>query len=158
MTPKWVQWWSGVLLLAQALGVGCSDGHGSRIAPGGERDPRYRVEIETDSGPIAGVLALRVVPLEDWHLVPDSPAAFSVAGAGVSFARSSLGSDDAVYVGEESVEFRLPFQREVDGDAVVSGDLKFGICQTDDQRCVVIERDLEFVLRATSAELDAGSR
>lgn len=145
-------------LLVQLLFLGCGAADdGRHIAPGGERDSRYRVEIETDAGPVSGVLSLRVVPVEDWHLVPDSPASLGVTGRGVAFPRALLASEDAIYDGDESLAFSLPFDREVDGDARVSGQLKFGICQGDDERCVVIRRDLEFVLQATSADLGDGS-
>jgi hypothetical protein len=111
--------------------------------PPGE-DERYALEFDTPEAAVGeeGKVTVRVVPKEPWHMNLDYPTSLKVeAPDGVALTKAELKKSDAKKLDEKSCEFDVAFTPDKAGDATLTGEFKFAVCQ--DEACSPVTESVE---------------
>jgi hypothetical protein len=112
-------------------------------APPGE-DERYRLEFDTPEATAGSEakVTVRVVPKDPWHMNLDYPTSLEIAApTGVALAKASLKKGDAKKLDESACEFDVAFTASDPGDATLTGQFKFAVCQDD--ACAPVTESVE---------------
>jgi hypothetical protein len=137
-------------LAALALLAGCAAGEEPAEAGIAARDSRFVVSFESSSPASAeapGQLRILVEPLDPWHLALEAPATLKLqAPAGLELQPAEQRAEDAVQYSAGALEFASTIRAGKAGAALVRGQLKFGMCEGEDTRCVIVRHDLELPL------------
>lgn len=130
-------------------GVAANGGGGDKVkvvegaAP--SADDRYALQIEPPADAAAGKEAevvVRVVPKAPWHINLDFPTSLKlVPSAGLTLASGELKKADARKLDDNNCEFAVKVTPSAAGEHVVSGQLKFAVCQ--DEACSPVTEDVE---------------
>ena len=136
-------------LVGVALACGAASSSPADVDLGGTVDSRYRLTGAVVAGePNASPqLRVRVEPRHGWHIAPEAPARLDLeSSAGVRFPRERLTREDAAALDEEQLVFTTGFSVEPGAPVTARGQLKFGICEGEDQVCAIVRRDLDIAL------------
>ena len=141
----------GPVLLAAALGaLACGQEAAESRSAIAAQDAGYRIHYEATSpaSPATpGRLVIRVETRNDWHVAPEAPVSLVLhAPAGLELDPALQRSGDALRSSGEMLEFGSDLHAERPGAALVRGSLKFGMCQGEAERCVIVRRELELPL------------
>jgi hypothetical protein len=113
-------------------------------------DDRYALQIEPPADAAAGKEAevvVRVVPKAPWHINLDFPTSLKlVPSAGVTLASGELKKADARKLDDDTCEFAVKVTPSAAGEHVVSGQLKFAVCQ--DEACSPVTEEVELRVAA----------
>jgi hypothetical protein len=140
---------AGALALL-ALATGCAAGEEPGGAGIAARDARFVVSFESSapaSPEAPGSLRILVEPRAPWHLALEAPATLRLEPpAGLQVEPAEQRSEDAVRHTAEALEFASALRAGRAGEALVRGHVKFGMCEGEDTRCVIVRQDLELPL------------
>lgn len=99
----------------------------------------FRLEATAGEGYTAGALAQFGIAIEhkgEWHVNQDYPFSVTLHGPeGLSFPKDRLGKDDAAEFGDDGIRVEVPFTPSAAGEAPVSADVSFAMCNP--QTCVM---------------------
>lgn len=114
------------------------------------RDSRFVISFESSApaSPAAnGRLRILVEARDPWHLALEAPVTLKLeAPPGFELEPAEQRAEDAVQRSTAALEFASTYRTAKAGEALVRGHLKFGMCEGEDTRCVIIRRDLELPL------------
>ncbi len=109
--------------------------------PAGAEDPGYEVVLTVRRPTAPGerpAVSLSILPHAGYQLWADGPLSVRVHGDGVTPERTLYHRDDAVDPRAEAPRFELGFRRDRPGEARLTAELNFYICQG--ARCRPVER------------------
>ena len=119
-------------------------------------ESRYQVLLSVTSPPspvASGELRIRVEMRNGWHIAPEAPARLELeTPAGIGLSPGSLSSEDAIALDDAGVEWSAELRADKAGAATTQGHLKIGICEDDEERCVIVRRTLELPVQVFFAD------
>ena len=139
----------GATLLSFA-GCGSSAEPPSSVATVIDSDSRYQITLEAsspDSSEAVGHLRVRVDTRNDWHVADDAPAWFRIdETAGLEIDAAGKREPEKTSTSDR-LDFAWEFTAATAGEAIARGQVKFGLCEGDDDACTIVKRDLELPLK-----------
>ncbi len=115
-------------------------------------DSQYRIAVESsspDSPDASGQLRVHVEPRNGWKVALEAPATLHLEEtAGLEFDAESGATNRS----SSHLEFTRSFRATSSGDAVARGRLRFGICEGDESLCMMVQRELDLLVKVAFAE------
>lgn len=138
---------AGVAWLSAVVALG---GCGSGVEPtrsvvtslGG--DARYEITLEAtppDRPEAEGTFLVRVDTRGDWHVADEAPAWLRIDET--SGLEMDGGKRVPASATDRRIDFDFPFSATIDGPAFARGELKFGVCEGDDDACSIVKEEIE---------------
>jgi hypothetical protein len=118
-------------------------------------ESRYRIvsrSVSPEAASRPGELVVSVAASGGWHVEPEAPTQLELESSGVRLEPSAFANEDARVLDSGGFEFAAAIHAEAPGEGHARGQVKFGICEGPDEKCVIVRREVEIPLRVVFAD------